>query len=106
MKRIFSGQLEPSFSVNCGMCKLFSIGGIAEGGTGLAHTRTEASRMLQSRGWAKTRKWGWICSRCNTHGSIGVIPNERALPAQPDKQKRSAAELFVEGRKILEERKK
>ncbi len=30
-----------------------------------------------------------------------VIPNERALPAQPDKPKRSAAELFSEGRKIL-----
>ncbi len=29
------------------------------------------------------------------------MANARALPAQPDKPKRSAAELFSEGRKIL-----
>lgn len=101
-KNFYPGQLAPSFSVTCGMCKRFTINGIAGAGEGLAGSRTDAARILTGRGWERTRAWGWICSTCAAYGSSGVVP----LPPSAAKQKRSGlppAQAFEEGRKILEE---
>jgi hypothetical protein len=93
----FPGQLIPFFQVKCGMCKALTITGIADAASEVAHTREEAGKALQSRGWERTRAWGWICSSCARFGSAGVIPSPKGM---------APAEAFEQGRKILEERKK
>ena len=76
--RIFPGQLRPSFSIECGMCKRHSINGIADQITGSAKTKTEAKQILERAKWAFTRAWGWICPKCNQFGSAGVAPEVQA----------------------------
>jgi hypothetical protein len=75
MKRIFPGQLEPTFNIECGMCKRHRIETITDSrGGGSAQTKTAARQILESLRWTRTRAWGWICPRCNLYGDSSIIP--------------------------------
>ena len=73
---VYPGQLQPSFSVQCGMCKRHTVQNIADSTTGSAITKTQAKQILERAKWAYTRAWGWICPRCNEF-CAGVVPKER-----------------------------
>ena len=82
-----SGQLIPSFGVECGMCRRHTISTIADSHVGIARTKTEAKRILNRAAWTCTRAWGWICPRCTEFGTAGVVPEPASHKTPPLKPK-------------------